>query len=64
MGTVLHNVIDGINESWVEGEQMGVQLVDFVKAFDLVEHKFIRKSLEHFTLGPNIVGDGNDTSEG
>jgi hypothetical protein len=22
MGTVLHNVIDGINESWVEGEQI------------------------------------------
>ncbi len=30
MGTVIHNVLDGINESWVEGEQMGVLLVDFV----------------------------------
>ncbi len=28
MGMVLHNVLDGINESWVEGEQMGVLLVD------------------------------------
>ncbi len=56
MGTVLHNVIDGINESWVEGEQMGVLLVDFVKAFDSVEHEYIKKSLEHFNLGPNLVG--------
>jgi len=23
MGTVLHNVMDGISESWVEQEQMG-----------------------------------------
>jgi hypothetical protein len=23
MGTVLHNVIDGMSESWVDGEQMG-----------------------------------------
>ncbi len=56
MGTVIHNVLDGINESWVEGEQMGVLLVDFVKAFDSVEHAFIRKCLEHFNLGPVLVG--------
>jgi hypothetical protein len=56
MGTVLHNVIDGINESWVKGEQMGVLLVDFVKAFDSVEHEYIKKCLEHFNLGPTLVG--------
>jgi hypothetical protein len=56
MGTVLHNVIDGINESWVEGEQMGVLLVDFIKAFDSVEHEYIRKCLEHFNLGPVLIG--------
>jgi hypothetical protein len=56
MGTVLHNVIDGIADSWVEGEQMGVLLVDFVKAFDSVEHGFIKKALEHFNLGPVLVG--------
>jgi hypothetical protein len=56
MGTVLHNVLDGINESWVKGEQMGVLLVDFVKAFDSVEHEYIRKCLEHFNLGPVLVG--------
>jgi hypothetical protein len=56
MGTVLHNVIDGIAESWAGGEQMGVLLVDFVKAFDSVEHQFIKKSLEHFNIGPVPVG--------
>jgi hypothetical protein len=56
MGTVLHNVLDGINESWVEGEQMGVLLVDFVKAFDSVEHEYIRKCLEDFNLGPVLIG--------
>ncbi len=56
MGTVIHNVLDGINESWVKGEQMGVLLVDFVKAFDSVEHEYIRKCLEHFNLGPVLIG--------
>ncbi len=56
MGTVQHNVIDGINDSWVRGEQMGVLLVDFVKAFDSVEHEYIRKCLEFFNLGPVLVG--------
>jgi hypothetical protein len=46
MRTVLHNIIDGIADSWAEGEQMGVLLVDFIKAFDSVEHAFIRKALE------------------
>jgi hypothetical protein len=56
MGTVLHNVIDGIADSWEEGDQMGVLLVDFIKAFDSVEHAFIKKALEHFNLGPVLVG--------
>ena len=56
MGTVLHNVIDGIADSWAEGEQMGILLVDFVKAFDSVEHEFIRKAMQHFNLGDVLVG--------
>jgi hypothetical protein len=55
MGTVLHNVIDGMTESWVEGEQMGILLVDFVKAFDSVEHEYVRKCMEHFNIGPVLV---------
>ncbi len=35
---------------------MGVLLVDIVKAFNSVEHEYIRKSLVHFNLGPNLVG--------
>ena len=56
MGTVLHNVIDGIAESWKDEEQMGVLLVDFVKAFDSVEHEYIRKCMAHFNLGPVLIG--------
>ncbi len=56
MGTVLHNVIDGIANSWEENEQMGVLLVDFIKAFDSVEHSFIKKAMEHFNIGPVLVG--------
>lgn len=35
---------------------MGVLLVDFVKAFDSVEHAFIQKSLEFFNIGPVLTG--------
>jgi hypothetical protein len=35
---------------------MGVLLVDFVKAFDSVEHEYIRKCLEHFNLGQVLIG--------
>jgi hypothetical protein len=56
MGTVLHNVIDGIANSWEEKEQMGVLLVDFIKAFDSVEHSFIKKAMEYFNIGPVLVG--------
>jgi hypothetical protein len=56
MGTVIHNVVDGIANSWVKDEQMGVLLVDFIKAFDSVEHGFIKKAMEHFNIGPVLVG--------
>jgi hypothetical protein len=56
MGTVIHNVVDGVASSWAEGEQMGVLLVDFIKAFDSVEHEFIKKAMEHFNIGPVLVG--------
>ncbi len=56
MGTVIHNVVDGIANSWAEDEQMGVLLVDFIKAFDSVEHAFIKKAMEHFNIGPVLVG--------
>ncbi len=56
MGTVLHNVMDGMSSSWEEKDQMGVLLVDFVKAFDSVEHGFIRKSMEHFNFGSVLTG--------
>jgi len=56
MGTVLHNVIDGVSESWDKKEQYGVLMVDFVKAFDSVSHDFIQKSMKFFNFGPDICG--------
>jgi hypothetical protein len=56
MGTVIHNVIDGMASSWEEKDQMGVLLVDFVKAFDSVEHEYIRKCMAHFNFGERITG--------
>jgi hypothetical protein len=35
---------------------MGVLLVDFVNAFESVEHEYKRKSLEHFNKGPVFEG--------
>jgi hypothetical protein len=61
MGTVLHNVLDGINESWVEEEWMGVLLVDFVKAFDSVEHEIHTQMSGIFQSGPGTGWDGHDT---
>jgi len=56
MGTVIHNVIDGMASSWEEKDQMGILLVDFVKAFDSVEHEYIRKCMAHFNFGERITG--------
>jgi hypothetical protein len=38
IGTVTMNIIDRISESWKEREAMGVLCIDFVKAFDSLEH--------------------------
>jgi hypothetical protein len=51
IGTVIMNVIDGIEASWANKEQMGVLCVDFVKAFDSVEYRFIQNVLEFFNFG-------------
>jgi len=55
IGTVIMNTIDSISESWAETEPMGVLCVDFVKAFDSVEHAFIKKVLEFFYFGEGMV---------
>ncbi len=51
ISTVTMNIVDRISESWRERESMGVLCIDFVKAFDSIEHEFIRKVLKFFNFG-------------
>jgi exonuclease III len=55
MGTCVQNVIDGIADSWEKKEQIGVLMIDFVKAFDSIEHEFIGKALRFFGIGANLA---------
>jgi hypothetical protein len=41
MGTCVQNAIDNISDSWAKKKQIGSLMVDFVKAFDSIEHSFI-----------------------
>jgi hypothetical protein len=52
MGTCIQNVVDGIADSWANREQMGTLMIDFVKAFDSIEHEFVSKSMKFFGFGP------------
>jgi hypothetical protein len=54
--TVTMNVIDRISESWKEREPMGLLCIDFVKAFDSIEHEFIEKVLKFFNFGERMIG--------
>jgi hypothetical protein len=56
IGTVTMNIIDRISESWKEREAMGVLCIDFVKAFDSIEHEFIEKVLKFFNFGDRMIG--------
>ena len=50
------NIMDRISGAWESGQSMGVLCVDFVKAFDSVEHEFIRNALLFFNFGNNMTG--------
>jgi hypothetical protein len=52
MGTCIQNVADGIADSWANRDQMGTLMIDFVKAFDSIEHEFVSKSMKFFGFGP------------
>jgi len=56
MGTCTLNIMDRISGSWRHGEAMGVLCVDFVKAFDSVEHEFISNVLNFFNFGVKFIG--------
>jgi len=56
ISTVTMNIVDRISESWREREAMGVLCIDFVKAFDSIEHEFIRNVLKFFNFGERMIG--------
>jgi hypothetical protein len=56
MGTCVQNVIDSIADSWSKREQMGSLMIDFVKAFDSIEHAFINQAMKFFGFGEIITG--------
>ena len=46
------NIVDNISQSWSNMEKMGILCVDFSKAFDSIEKKFIDNTLAFFGYGP------------
>jgi len=56
MGTCVQNVIDSIADSWSKRDQMGSLMIDFVKAFDSIEHAFINQAMKFFGFGEIITG--------
>ena len=56
MGTCTINIMDRISGAWANNEPLGILCIDFVKAFDSVEHEFIRNVLKLFHYGERFIG--------
>jgi len=56
MSTCTINIMDRIANAWDKNETMGVLCIDFVKAFDSIEHAFIRNVMLFFNFGPRFIG--------
>jgi hypothetical protein len=55
MNTCTVSIMDRIAGAWEAKEEMGVLCIDFVKAFDSVEHLFIERVFRFFNYGDNMV---------
>jgi len=55
INTVTVNIIDNIAKSINTGEELGVLCIDFIKAFDSVEHSCMESTLRFFNFGENFV---------
>ncbi len=55
MNSCTINIMDRIGGAWHNREEMGVLCVDFLKAFDSVEHAYIENVLQFFNFGPNMI---------
>jgi len=56
INTVTVNIIDNIAKSINSGEELGVMCIDFIKAFDSVEHACMESTLRFFNFGENFIG--------
>jgi len=55
MSSCTLNIMDRISGSWHHREALGVLCIDFIKAFDSVEHQFISNVLKFFNFGTNFI---------
>jgi hypothetical protein len=55
MSTCTINIMDRIAGSWENMEKTGILCVDFVKAFDSIEHEYICRVLGFFNFGGNFT---------
>jgi len=54
MSSCTLNIMDRISGAWESAEEMGVLCIDFVKAFDSIEHVFIERVMRFFNYGNEI----------
>jgi hypothetical protein len=55
INTCTLNIMNCVSQSWASREPMGIMCVDFLKAFDSVEHQAVKMVLEFFNFGNNMV---------
>ena len=55
MSTCTLNIMDRIGGSWYHNEPLGILCIDFIKAFDSIEHLFIKNCLKFFNFGDQMI---------
>ena len=55
IGTNIRTIIDLIEYTDLTNDPGSIVLLDFEKAFDRIEHKYLFKALEYFNLGDNFI---------
>jgi hypothetical protein len=62
MSTCTINIMDRIGGAWYHNEPLGVLCIDFIKAFDSVEHEFIKKNFALFQLWTKVYQHGGHST--
>jgi len=55
MNTCTINIIDRIAGAWANRQETGILCVDFIKAFDSIEHEYIGKVMQFFNFGNKVT---------